>query len=77
MFSPWGTDFFFYINMIIQDTWGGLAMLGIVSLIQSSLARFSVTSPDNEEEHSQALFIICHQSLHLDPRSLLSPPAFI
>lgn len=52
-------------------------MLAIVSLIQSSLVQSSVTSPDNEEEHSQALFIICHQSVHLAPRSLLSPPAFI
>lgn len=63
--------------MIIGDTWGGLAVLAIVSLIQYSLVQPSVNSPDNEEEHSQALFIICHQSVHLAPRSLLSPPAFI
>lgn len=58
-------------------------MVGIVSRIQSS-----VTRPDNEEElfvrsvcpdspTVKLLFIISHQSVHLAPRSLLSPPAFI
>ena len=67
---------FFYIKTI-QYTWGELAVLVIVSLYQSSLVQPSVTSADNEEEHSQALFITRHQLVQLAPSSLLSPPAFI
>lgn len=58
-----------------RDGWGHVSRAGSVGHCCRFPVQSSATSSDNEEEHSQALFIICHQSVPLAAGSLLSPPA--